>query len=91
MITTTTPTESMQLYKVVFPKARNRWVAKPILENKSYHFVADLMAATTAFKTSEDRTTNSPQVTFPSNIAKLERPPKEHVIQSHISRLHKPK
>ena len=83
------PNKGSLKYKVVFPKGRNRWVAKPILEDKSYSFVADLMAATTVFKADEATQTATQKVKLPKNIAKVERPPKEQVVQSHISRLNK--
>jgi hypothetical protein len=76
-------------YKVVFPKNRKTWVAKPILQKKSYKFVTNLMDV--VLECHETGETNAIRVSehIPKNIASIKRPPKEDVIKQHISRMGK--
>jgi len=79
-------------YKVVFPKNRKTWVAKPILEDKSYTFVTELMDEVIEC---HEAGTKAPKLRtpahIPKNIATVQRPPKEEVIKQHISRMVKKK
>lgn len=76
-------------YKVVFPKNRKTWVAKPILEKKSFTFVKELIDEVRECKSKLQRQKTPAKI--PKNIATVPRPPKEEVIKMHISRIVKKK
>ena len=40
-----TTAHEQKRYKVVFPKAKKQWIAKPIMEPKSYGYLNDMLAA----------------------------------------------
>jgi hypothetical protein len=77
--------------KVVFPKSKKKWVAKPILEDKMYTHVFEMMVAVV------DRKVHGPKSNLseyrvpdlPSNIATVDRPPKSEVVAAHCSRFSK--
>lgn len=78
--------------KVVFPKNRKQWLAKPILESKSFAFVKELVdemkeCHESNLKLPKQRT----PAHIPTNIATLTKPPKEEVIKKHMSRMVKKK
>ncbi|XP_031549029.1 uncharacterized protein LOC116286622 [Actinia tenebrosa] len=79
-------------YRVVFPKTRKTWVAKPVLTQKSYSFV-NIMVDEIAECHKNKKTLPKIQVPehIPKNIATVKRPPKEEVVKKHISRMIKKK
>lgn len=83
-------TECNFRFKVVFPKNRKAWVAKPIMEKKSFGFVEELVNELQECHVSQ---ISLPQITvpasIPTNIASIEKPPKEDVIKAHMSRMTK--
>jgi hypothetical protein len=73
-------------YKVVFPKGRQSWVAKPVLERKSFAFIQNLMEDVMSFQNNKVQTS---LVSIPKNIAPTPRPNKVEVIAAHRSRMRK--
>ena len=73
-------------YKVVFPKGRSSWVAKPIREKTSYDFLNDFMKDVK--KAHTHGTQDLPTVAAPpaKNIASKPKPDKKAVVDQHISR-----
>ena len=69
-------------HNVVFPKGQSCWVAKPIREKKSYHWMKDVKKAHT------HGIQDLPSVAAPSakNIASKPKPDKKAVVDQHISR-----
>ena len=75
-------------YKVAYPKGRRDWVAKPITEDKSYHYITDMMTSVVALRCSDTSPSNHKftRSQLPTNIAPVPRPPKHDVIAKHRSR-----
>ena len=77
-------------FKVVFPKNRKAWVAKPIMEKKSFGFVKELVDEIQECYTSKISLPQIPvPASIPKNIASIDQPPKEDVIKAHMSRMTK--
>jgi len=61
-------------YKIVFPKGRNAWVAKPILEDKDYthltHILQDILYL--RIRGQQDMQNYDKPDTIPKNIAATE-------------------
>ena len=74
-------------YKVVYPKGRKDWVAKPITETKSYNYLAPMVHKVIEARLSDP---SAPPVVqppqHPGNIAPIPRPPKHDIIAKHKSR-----
>ena len=76
-------------YKVVFPKGRKKWVAKPVLARKSFSFVQNLMEDVFSFKDDKSQNMSTMPANIPKNIAPTPRPIKYEVITAHRSRMGK--
>ena len=76
-------------YKLVFPKGRKDWVAKPVLNNKSYEFVNDLMYDVVTSKLEKRHHSLVLPQNIPRNIAPKPRPEKSVVISRHKSQFRK--
>jgi hypothetical protein len=76
-----------EMYKVVFPKGRKTWVAKPVLEKKSFDYVFDMLFDLVDVRLQGEKVSS---VTLPTNfcrsIAPEARPEKSVVVNRHISR-----
>ena len=74
-------------YKVVYPKGRKDWVAKPITETKSYNYLAPMVHKVIEAWLSDP---SAPPVVqppqHPGNIAPIPRPPKHDIIAKYKSR-----
>ena len=68
------------------------WVAKPILENKDYthltHMLEDVIQLRLHGHKLDTMQFDKPSM-LPHNTATADKPPKEHVIATHISRFPK--
>ncbi|XP_072048102.1 uncharacterized protein [Amphiura filiformis] len=78
-------------YKVVYPKAKKDWVAKPIYEGKEYGYVYDLIEDVLLRKLAKKKGTDKkffdpPAKALEKNIAGAENPGKAVVIAAHQSR-----
>ena len=76
-------------YKVAYPKGRKDWVAKPITEDKLYHYIAEMGTRVVALQcsyTSEPSNHKFTSSQIPANIAPVPCPPKQEVITKHRSR-----
>lgn len=76
-------------YNVVFPKGKKKWVVKPIMEDKSYSFVKELMKEVLMYSNNRKRTKSTKPSTIPKNIASLPKPSKDDIISKHKSRMAK--
>ena len=76
-------------YKVVFPKGRKDWVSKPVLNDKSYEFVNDLMYDAVTSKLEKHHDSLLLPQNIPRNIAPKPRPEKSVLISRHKSRFRK--
>ena len=72
-------------YRIVFPKRTKEWIAKPIREEKNHSWRAEILRVTS----SKPKNPNQHRKEIPQNIASKERPPKQEVIDRHISRFKK--
>ena len=76
-------------FKLLFPKGRKAWVAKPILESKKYIHLTYMLDDIVELRLHGDKldtmTFDKPS-TLPHNIATVDKPPKEQVIAAHTSR-----
>ena len=76
-------------FKIVFPKGKKTWVAKPILEDKQYAHLTHMLDNIVQLRILGDRldtvTYDKPH-TLPHNIATADKPPKEEIIATHQSR-----
>ena len=76
-------------YNIVFPKGRKQWIARPLLESKSYSHLFSMMDDVIQLRISDNRHDmqeyNLPD-SIPKNIASVQKPSKEDVIQAHITR-----
>lgn len=77
-------------FKVVHTKSQKEWVAKPVYQEKDFGYIDDVLKEVLEWKARK----NTPlriAVSLPSpivsNIARVERPPKEEVIAKHKSRM----
>jgi len=79
-------------YNIVFPKGRKRWVVKKVLEDKDYSYLHGLLDDVIEFRQHPDRldaqTFEVPD-NIPKNIAHTEKPPKQQVVDAHITRFTK--
>ena len=76
-------------YKVVFPKRRKQWVAKPVMAAKSYLFMQHLMAKVLSFNPADEHEKVTRPNSIPKNIAHTTCPNKEDIIEAHRSRMGK--
>ena len=79
----------MPRYKLIYPKGRNEWVAKPITDAKSYDYINGMMARVVEARHSVPHELSRSAIKFPSlpsNIAPVPRPPKDDIIHRHKSR-----
>ena len=76
-------------YKVLFPKGRKKWVAKPVVEAKSYGFVTELMKDALLLKKNKVQVHSLTPARIPKNIATTPRPCKDEVIKAHKTRMGK--
>lgn len=76
-------------YKLVFPKGRKKWVVKPVVEEKSFGFIADLMKDVVSHKKDGAEIPSSTPTRIPQNIATEPRPCKDEVVQAHKTRMGK--
>ena len=76
-------------YNVVFPKGKKKWVAKPIMEEKSYSFVQELMKEVLVCRNNGKKTKSTKPATIPKNIASFPLPSKDEIITKHKSRMAK--
>ena len=67
-------------YNVVFPKGKKKWVAKPIMEEKSYSFVQELMKEVLVCRNNGKKTKSTKPATIPKNIASFPLPSKDEII-----------
>ena len=77
------------MYKIVFPKGRNEWVPKPILQERITHISLTCQKIYNTYgltKDTQDLQDYDKPDTIPKNIATVERPLKDEVIAQHISR-----
>ena len=86
-----TTAHEQKRYKVVFPKAKKQWIAKPIMEPKSYGYLNDMLAAvlerrSTTHKSLKTKKAYPPQASIPPNIATCPRLPEETVKENYKSR-----
>ena len=86
----TTASGSKQ-YKVVYPKATKKWVAKPIAEPKKYNYLQEIVSSVIQKRLAETQPLSKhkaqcPPVSLPMNISGCEKPPKEEVISKTRSR-----
>ena len=75
-------------YKVVFPKGKKKWVAKPVMARRSFTFIQNLMEDVLSFNNDGQGNLKMP-ANIPKNIALTPRPTKEEVVQAHRSRMGK--
>lgn len=74
-------------YKIVYPKGRKDWVAKPISEDKSYAYIDNMLQTVLEARRDPSLEFLSSRIpSLPPNIAPTPRPPKEDIIQKHQSR-----
>ena len=78
-------------YKIVFPKQKKKWVAKPIYEAKQYGFVYDMLEEVLIRKMDSKKGTDElffdpPVLALKKNIASEPNPGKARVIEEHKSR-----
>ena len=77
-------------YRLVFPKASNMWVVKPVYENKIHDWANDMLEAVVECRVSgklaEGKVVDLPEKERPKNIAPVPAPPKADVIAQHRSR-----
>ncbi|XP_072047510.1 uncharacterized protein [Amphiura filiformis] len=78
-------------FKIVNPKAKKKWIAKPIFEKKSYGYVYDMLAGVLVKKLLNKKGTSTdifdpPADAMKENIASVANPGKEAVVEAHISR-----
>lgn len=77
-------------YKVVFPKGRKNWVAKPMKKKKSYKYVFDMLYNVVKVKLEGRKVTGiTVPDKIPKNIAPMPRPEKNGIIARHKSRFGK--
>ena len=76
-------------YNVVFPKGKKKWIAKPIMDEKSYSFVQDLMKEVLLYKNDKKKNKLTQPKKIPKNIAAFPRPSKQEIIDKHKSRMAK--
>lgn len=69
-------------YRVVFPKRTKDWIAKPIREEKSHTWREEILR----IAPTKPPQNNEHRPNLPQNIASKERPPKQEVIDRHVSR-----
>ncbi len=72
-------------YNVVCPKQRNKWVAKPIKEPKSYEYINSMMKD--VLKIKEGKKMKYKPVAQAQNISTIPKPPKQEVIAQHKTRM----
>lgn len=79
-------------YNIVYPKGRKRWILKKLLEKKDYSHLDALLDDVIELRRTPSRLDihnfTLPD-TIPKNIAQSERPPKQQVIDAHITRFSK--
>ena len=76
-------------YKVVYPKGRKDWVAKPITEVKSYDYIAAMLTKVVEARHNDMTIPTEelkPSSQLPPNIADVPQPPKQDVISKHRTR-----
>ena len=79
------------MYKLVFPKGKKKWVAKPVKMAKSFSYVLDLMEDIFSINndniddkdTTDDEYNKIVHASIPKNIAPIPRPSREEVITEH--------
>jgi len=81
-------------FKVLFPKGRKAWVAKPILQNKDCtHLTHNIMMNDILeLRTHGEQQTHWTLIRhlhYPQNIATIKQPPKDEIIAKHTSRFPK--
>ena len=76
-------------YKLCFPKANKRWVAKPINEKKSYKYLSDLLFAVIKRVEQGGAVAQPVPVHLPRNIASEPAPAKADAIEQHRSRFNR--
>ncbi|KAK3745396.1 hypothetical protein QZH41_001436 [Actinostola sp. cb2023] len=76
-------------YRKCFPKMHKRWVAKPIMEKKTYAFLPEMQKR--ILETCQDGTAAALpiQVDLPDNIATKPAPDKQELIERHRSRFNR--
>ena len=79
-------------FNVVFPKGRKRWIVKKVLEAKTYSHLDTLLDDVIQLRHTPDtldmHTFEKPD-NIPKNIALSQRPPKQEVIDAHVTRFSK--
>ena len=79
-------------YNIVYPKGRKRWIIKKLLEDKDYSHLDTLLDDVITLRLIPSRLDihNFEQPdNIPKNIALSQRPPKQEVIDAHITRFTK--
>ena len=76
-------------YKLCFPKANKRWVAKPINEKKSYQHLSGLLSEVVKRCEEGNAAAQPAPVRLPRNIASEPAPLKADLIQQHRSRFNR--
>ncbi|XP_043942729.1 uncharacterized protein LOC122814185 [Protopterus annectens] len=75
-------------YRIVYPKAKQEWIAKPIFDGRKYDYIYDLMMNVVSAKTGSLSVDPMQVPELPRNIARCERPEKNTVIARLQSRFH---
>lgn len=79
-------------YNLANSKGRNKWILKKILEDKDYSHLNTLLDDVITLRQTPTRLDihdfEQPD-NIPKNIAKSERPPKQEVIDAHITRFNR--
>ena len=79
-------------YNLANSKGRNKWILKKILEDKDYSHLNTLLDDVITLQQTPTRLDihNFEQPdNIPKNIAKSKRPPKQKVIDAHITRFNR--
>ena len=86
----TTATGEEKRYKLVFPKAKKQWVAKPIYEAKSYSYLDEMMTKVIEAREKKPNIESKHRAHYImfhckqySNIARCERPAKREVVENY--------
>lgn len=90
-----TTAQGKEKWKMVFPKSKKKWVAKPIYQKKTSAYLHELMVS--VYETKEDvtqgklpeclRLYSGKPFHIPHNIATEEQPDRDEIIQAHQSRM----
>ena len=75
-------------YNIVFPKGRKRWIARPLLESKNYSHLVTMLDDVIKLRLSDRQDIQEYTLpdSIPKNIAPVQRPSKDDVVQAHITR-----